>query len=229
MQEQLTSWGVPKDRIHYLSNGVDRSRFGPSKAEAMADLRTSLGLENLRVVVYIGSLSLANHAVDLLLEAFSLLHQALPETRLLIVGGGEDYEQLKQQAEEMRISTAVQFTGRVPAEVASLYYRLGHVSIDPVKDNEAARGRSPLKMFESWACGVPFVTSKVGDREKLSGSPPASLFAQPGSARSLAEQITKVLSDPDLAQRLAQRGLEQVEGFYWDRLVKQLLAVYSQD
>jgi glycosyltransferase involved in cell wall biosynthesis len=228
MQEQLVAWGVPKARIHYLSNGVNRSRFAPSHAEMLADLRMRLGLQNQRVVVYIGSLSLANHAVDLLLEAFSILQSMRPETRLLVVGGGEDYEQLKLLAERLRISPAVRFIGHVPAEKAPLYYRLGNVSIDPVRENDAARGRSPLKMFESWASGIPFVTSKVGDRELLSGSPPASLFAHPGNAESLAEKIENVLSDPNLAHRLIERGLERVEDFYWDRLVNQLLEVYSQ-
>jgi glycosyltransferase involved in cell wall biosynthesis len=227
MQKMLAGWGVPAAHIHYLPNGVDRARFSPVRAEELAGLRASLGLEGKQVVVYIGSLSLANHAVGLLLEAFGKVRTALPEARLLVVGSGEDFEFLKQYASDLEIRDVVSFTGRIPAEKTPNYYRLGDVSIDPVQDDDAARGRSPLKMFESWACDTPFITSKVGDRELLAGSPPAALFAQPGNAGSLADQIIKLLKEADLAQTVVQRGQERVKEFYWDHLVETLVAVYS--
>jgi glycosyltransferase involved in cell wall biosynthesis len=98
-------------------------------------------------------------------------------------------------------------------------------------EDDAARGRSPLKLFESWACGVPFVSCDVGDRRRLL-SPQgddhrlAGLLAAPGDANSLAEQILRVLQDKDLAAELAQTGRQRAEDYYWDVLTKDLERVY---
>jgi glycosyltransferase involved in cell wall biosynthesis len=228
MRANLIAWRVPPERIFFLPNGVERDRFPPSDPYEVASLRTHLGLDGKKVVAFIGSLSLPSHPVDLLFEAFLRIHRSDPETALLLVGGGEDYEALKRKALAMGLGDSVWFTGRVPPERTVLYYRAVQVSVDPVYDNDAARGRSPLKLFESWACGVPFVTSDVGDRRLLAGSPLAALLARPGDPGALAEAILQVLEHPGLAETLRARGLERVADYYWDRLAIELEAIYEQ-
>lgn len=100
------------------------------------------------------------------------------------------------------------------------------VSVDPVYDDTAARGRSPLKLFESWACKVPFVTADVGDRRHLLGDPLAGLLAEPGNITSLAQRIIQVLAGQIDPSELVNLGQERVENYYWDRLVKDLESEY---
>jgi glycosyltransferase involved in cell wall biosynthesis len=226
MQEKLVSWGVPTERIYYLPNGVERSRFQLSSPDKTDLLREQLGLGKQRIILYVGSMSLPSHPVDLLMRAFVKVIAQQKDAVLLMVGGGEDYSTLLALAQELGIAGQVRFIGRVPPSEVPLYYRLAEVSIDPVYDNDAARGRSPLKLFESWASGVPFVTASVGDREKLVGESKAGLLAQPGDPDSLAEAILQVLSSPLLAESLRQRGLEVVQGYYWDELAKGLDEIY---
>jgi glycosyltransferase involved in cell wall biosynthesis len=220
MRQKLISWGAPAERVFYLPNGVDHQRFRAPEPAKVAALRRQLQLEESKVVAYIGSMSLASHAVDLLLQAFVQVLAACPEAVLLLVGGGEDYERLQQQCRALGIGHAVRWVGRVPPEQAVDYYHLAHVSVDPVYDNDAARSRSPLKMFESWACGAPFVSSDIGDRRALAGTPPAALLTKPGDADVLGAAILQVINDPQLAAALRLRGLETVEAFYWDRLAE---------
>ena len=165
--------------------------------------------------------------MNLLLEAFSKIHKYDQNTILILVGGGEDRILLNKLAQELGISRAIRFCGRVPPETIPLYYALVDVSVDPVYDNDAARGRSPLKLFESWICGVPFVTADVGDRKSLLGDPPAGLLAQPGNSESLAESIQQVLSDKTLAKSVAEAGQIKVRDYYWDRLAVEFSKMYS--
>ncbi len=128
----------------------------------------------------------------------------------------------------MGLADQVKFTGRLAPEEVGTYYHLADVSVDPVLDDGAAQGRSPLKLFESWACGVPFVSCDVGDRRLLLGEPASGLLAVPGDASSLAERILVVLKDPQMAERLRKIGSDRVEAFYWDVLVKDLDNLYRQ-
>lgn len=229
MRDNLIAWGVSAEKIVYLPNGVDLDRFAEVPADAIAARRAGLGLDGKKVVVYLGSLSLANHAVDLLLEAFVEVLAQEPQAGLLIVGGGEDYARLCRMAEALGIADNVRFTGRVAPEDAGVYYRLGDVSVDPVRDDAAARGRSPLKLFESWACGVPFVTADIGDRRALIGEPPAGILTRPGDRSSLAQGLLAALSDHDLARRLSELGLARSRQFTWDALSQTVVEMYRRE
>ena len=138
----------------------------------------------------------------------------------------DNFARLVGRVQEMGLGPATVFTGRVPAVEAPLYYRLADVLVDPVIDNEVGRSRLPLKMFESWAAQVPFVTADVGDRKLVLGQPPAGLLARPGEARSLAEALLQVLTNPDQAQALRQAGAKRSEEFDWDRLAQRLESSY---
>ena len=222
MKENLIHWGVSPDRIIYLPNGVDRERFSTPDPNKVDALKKELELEGNKVVAYIGSLSLASHPIDLLIEAFHIVRLAIPDSVLLLVGGGEDIETLHRQVDEIGISNAVIFCGRIPPSSIRDYYALADVSVDPVNDNAAARGRSPLKLFESWACGVPFVTADVGDRRYLMGDPPAGLLARPGEPFSLAQKFIQVLTNQVDIDMLSQNGLERVQNYFWDRLIQKV-------
>lgn len=218
LKQMLISWGAPADRVFHLPNGADRARFQSPDPAELAALQQRWELEGRQAVLYLGSMSLASHAVNLLLEAFSRVLAACPTATLLMVGGGEDYAGLQKLSSSLGIEQAVRWIGRVPPQQAVYYYHLAQVSVDPVYDNDAARGRSPLKMFESWACGTPFVSAKVGDRTTLAGSPPAALLAEPGDAQALSAAILQVLNDEQFASELRRRGLMTVEDYFWDRL-----------
>ena len=76
-------------------------------------------------------------------------------------------------------------------------------------------------MFESWACGVPFVTAAVGDRETLSGDPQAALLVKPGDEYSLAACLQEVLVDSRLQQQISAAGLDRVKHFTWETITDQ--------
>ena len=228
-RDRIVASGVSPERVFYLSNGVDRARFMPPAPETLQELRNQLGLKGKKVVLFLGSLSRPSHPVDLLLDAFKQVSRVEPLARLLLVGGGDDYNYLVTQVQQMGLSDVVLLPGRVSPDQVVFYYNLADVSVDPVRDDDAARGRSPLKLFESWACGVPFVSADVGDRRMLLGSPPAGLLAQPGDAESLAKAIHQILSDPGMAETFRQRGLERVKSYYWDQLARELDTIYHRN
>jgi len=227
MRDKLIRWGCQPEKIVYLPNGIDEQRMTLINDDNVNRLRKQLALDGKDVVLYAGSLSLANHPVDLLIEAVVKVSQQHPNIALLIVGGGEDYQKLLEYANASGIGNITRFIGRVAPEEIPTYYHLAAVSVDPVHDDDAARGRSPLKLFESWAYGVPFITSPVGDRKHLLDEPPAGVLVYPaGDPDALAEGIRSVLSSDDFACQLRERGLQRVRQFMWSKLVDQLEKEY---
>lgn len=226
MRDKLIAWGIPAKSIIYLPNGVDTVRFSPPDPEKVEQLRKELKLGGKKVIAYVGSLSIPSHPVDLLMEAFQKLHEIEKDTILMLVGGGEDINTLKNLSTYLGITHATRFCGKVPPDKVSLYYSLADVSVDPVYDNDAAKGRSPLKLFESWFCGVPYVTADVGDRRLLLDNSRSGLLSRPGDPHSLADAIFEVLSNPYLANSIREEGKNKVKIFFWDKLVTNLEELY---
>ncbi|MGB9873089.1 MAG: glycosyltransferase family 4 protein, partial [Anaerolineae bacterium] len=223
--ERLQRLGYSAERIVYVPNGVDRQRFCCINNVSKESLRRRLGLEDRKVVVYVGSLSLVSHAVDLLLEAFAIVQRCDPKAILLLVGGGEDYENLKYQAKTLGLERKVYFVGRVSPDEVPFFYHLADVSVDPVRGDLAELARFPLKLVESFAVGTPVITSDFGDRALVLANG-GGLLVAPGDPKSLAEAVCAVLNDPALRARLSEEALMVREQYYWDRLVHHFLKVY---
>jgi glycosyltransferase involved in cell wall biosynthesis len=229
-QNRLMSIGIPQHKIIYLSNGVDRRRFSRADPQAVQELQSKLGItEENKIIAFIGSLSRPGHPVEILLKSFSTVRQVIPDAKLMIVGGGDDFQRLQKRSQDMGFGNSVIFPGRIAPEQVANYYHVADVTVDPVHDDDAARGRSPLKLFESWACNVPFVSQDVGDRKILLGDPPAGILTKPGNNEALSEAIIRVLTEPNLKRELQNCGGKRVEEFYWDKLAQLMELKYLEN
>ncbi|MBN2002112.1 MAG: glycosyltransferase family 4 protein [Anaerolineae bacterium] len=213
---------VPAERLIRLNNGVDRDRF-TVMTSAVAELRQSLKLNDKKIILYLGSMSLASHAVDLLLEAFALIVQKDSRAFLLLVGGGEDYETLQTQAIQLGLTDQVLFVGRVSPDTVPLYYQLANVTVDPVRDDPGSAARFPLKIVESLVAGVPVVTGDSGNRRQLLGNGAAGVLIKPDDRDELAAGILQVLQSSTLAAQLSEQARSMGEAYYWDTLVQTLV------
>ncbi len=224
------SLGYPPERIRVIPHGIDPARFAvldrPDLEVRLAGLRQRLDIApGDRVVVYVGSLSLVNHALELLTQAFAAVARAEPQALLVWVGAGEDLARLQAMVDAAGLRSRARFAGRVPKEEVPLYFRLGQVSADPKRDTPTAHSSLSLKMIESIACGVPCVTADTGDSKALLGG--AGLAVRPGDAAALAEGILAILRDPRLAagMRAAAAGLRQQ--YAWDTLARRFAGIYQ--
>jgi glycosyltransferase involved in cell wall biosynthesis len=215
--------GVPEDRIAYVPNGVPPARLALPPERDIQGLRAGLGLGNAPVVLYLGTLSQTTHNVALLLEAFAVVVRYRPNVRLLLVGEGEDREALQARAGELGITAQARFTG--PVTRTSTFLGLATCTVDPVADDPVARARSPLKIVESLASGVPVVTGDVGDRREMLGN--AGLVVAPGSADALADGLLALLADPAQRTVMAAAARERAEHYRWDRIAPRWAQVYG--
>lgn len=227
-KNRLIHMGLSESKIAYIPNGIDLDHFSSPETAKVQLLKNELHLNNKKIVAYIGTLGIQSHPIHLLLEAFKIVRSKNSETRLLLVGGGEDFLSLKHLVCELDIQDSVIFTGRVNPKDVPLYYALSDVTVDPVYDDLAARGRCPIKLFESWVAGVPVVTSDVGDRKDLLGVPLAGLLAPPGDANALASSILQIIENSKLAGELSDLGRKQTKIYNWNRLGKELEIVYQR-
>jgi glycosyltransferase involved in cell wall biosynthesis len=228
LQRRCAGLGVPAARLIYVPNGIATARLVPPDPRKVAALRCALGLGDAPVVAYVGTLSQTTHNVGLLLEAFALIAQRLPAARLLLVGDGEDRAALQEQARRLGIGARTLFVGAASPAAVPAFLALASCSVDPVADDAVAAARSPLKIVESLASGVPVITGDVGDRAEVLGQA-AGMLVRPGDARALADGLAALLEDHALQLRLAAGARERAESYRWDRLAPAWAQVYASN
>jgi glycosyltransferase involved in cell wall biosynthesis len=197
------------------------------RPSAGTSLSASLRPGHRPIVAYAGHLY-PWKGVDLLLEALV----DLPEADGLIVGGHEkepDLACVKALAEKLGIADRVTFTGLVsPPSVPPLLARATVLVLPNPASAISNRFTSPLKLFEYMESGRPIVASDLpAMREVLTPDVNAVLVA-PGSAAALSTGIRRVLSNPELAARLAQTAAAGVLDYTWARRAERLEALLDR-
>jgi glycosyltransferase involved in cell wall biosynthesis len=229
-RQRYIDLGFPEERIIYVPNGVERKRFdtqlGRSQLEPQLSKISNFD-PDAPLILYVGTLGLLSHPVDLLLQAFKQIANRMPDVQLMLVGGGEDFDILVEQSRELGIDSRTFFMGRQPPEDIPAFLSLATVSVDPVHDDLIAKARSPLKALESMAMGVPVVTGDVGDRRQILQDGAAGVLVTPGDSQALADGISSVLADPQGRQSMVEQALSNRERWYWDNLAADFLRVYG--
>ncbi len=227
-ENRLKSLGIPEELIHYIPNGIDMDRFQSVNNETVKEIRRIHSPGNYGVIGYIGSINSPTHPAGLLIDIFVKVRQVLPNSILLIIGGGKDYFKVKSQIKDLNLEENIHLTGHIPPEEVPAYYRACDVIVEPVYDDYASQARSPLKLFESWISGVPFVTGDVGDRLELLGNPPAGVLVEPGNVEEYASAIIKLLSDKDRRLEISETGLVRAREFLWSDMSQEINVILTK-
>ena len=82
------SWGIPSEKLIYIPNGVDIKKFSPG------DSKFKKKFEKNKIILYFGRLHYQKN-VDLLVKSFPLIKKNIKNSKLIIVGTGNQYDKLK--------------------------------------------------------------------------------------------------------------------------------------
>jgi glycosyltransferase involved in cell wall biosynthesis len=104
---------------------------------------------------------------------------------------------------------------------------VAELTVDPVHDDDVARARSPLKIFESLALGIPVVTADVGDRRALLSGNRAGVVTQAGDPSALAQGISMLLDDRARLAALSEYARTHVQAYDWEHLAQRFEHVYG--
>ncbi len=152
--------------------------------------------------------------VDILVYATKLLP---PDTEVIMVGGSEhDTAPLLHIVHELKISN-IRFVPFRPHHEMVFYQKAADclVLIGSNRHQESKFFTSPLKLFEYMASGRPIVASHTPAIAEILHDGDSALLADPDNAEELARGITKVLSDENLAHRIADAARRDVEQYDW--------------
>jgi glycosyltransferase involved in cell wall biosynthesis len=210
---------VDAEAIERIPNCVDTVRFHPATAEEKQRLRRRLGLPaDRRIVVFTGRL-VSYKGLPLLLKVWRDLQTSRPDTLLLLVGGGgmdihNCEDELRSFVREHDLGRGVAFSGEVDNVQAHL--QASDFFVFPT-ENEAFG----ISLIEAMACGLPAVSTTVGGVADILIHEENGLAVAAGDATGLRSALDRLLSDAELAERLAASARRSaVEDYSVERVVE---------
>lgn len=193
-----------------VPNIVDLSRFRPA-APGRARGARLLVARNLEPIY--------DNATAL--RALALLLPDCPEAHLTIAGSGPHEAELRALAAELGVQRQVVFAGRLDRDAMAAAYRDSDIVLNPsLVDN------MPNSLLEAMASGVPVVSTDVGGVPFIAEHGRTALLVPPRQPQALAAAVRQLLSQPELAQRLAAEGLAEVHRYTWPQVAPRLAALY---
>ena len=203
-------------RVHVVPNGVDPSRFGPDVCA------TRPAREGIFTVGFVGNMR-PWHGLPLLVEAVEILHRRAPDTRLLLVGGGQEHETVRADVSRRKLADATAFTGAVDRDEIPGLLASMDVAVAPYPQRPDFYF-SPLKVYEYMAAGLPTVASAIGQLNQIIHHEQTGLLVPPGDAGALADAIDRLRHDPTSRRRLGRAARQYVMRHHtWDAVVDSIV------
>ena len=204
--------------ISVIPNGCDPTKF---ENLSKRDLRDKLKIkEDKKIMIFVGRLHPIK-GLHYLIEAMRIIHQKYPKSRLLIVGDGEDRNNLENLVKKLNLNKYVSFIGMVPNETVPEYMVASDVFVLP----SLSEG-FPTVILEAMASGIPIVATKVRGVPEIIKDGENGFLVEPRNSEEIAEKVLLLLNKDELRKRISEKNIEEVKRYHWESIAIRLEEVY---
>nr|WP_288811246.1 glycosyltransferase [uncultured Sphingobacterium sp.] len=227
LKDLIQHYQAPLDKIEIIPCGYNPTDF------YLVDRKEAKKRLNLNpAFTYILQLGrmVKRKGIDNVIEAFSHAQHAIPELRLLVVGGNfqsEDdqieFDRLNHLCEELDLKDKVIFTGQKNRDMLRYYYAASELFITTPWYEPF--GITPL---ESMACGTPVIGADVGGISFTVRNGETGLLVAPQQPQQLSSAIVDLISDDRKRLKFAVNALRHVKSFTWKTVSESIAQLYEQ-
>lgn len=193
---------IPKEKVKVVYGSFDPLRFH-SQVDPTWMRRKWMIPENTIVIGLVGSLNTPKKGHLIFLKAGKKLIEKISNVKLVVVGEGVS-KSLQALAKSLGIADKVLFAGfieNIPTALAAM-----DVVVCSSLRGEGLTGA----IREAMAMKRPVVSSDVAGNRELVIHNETGLLVAPGDSAALAKSIEKIIINPHLAKKRADKGYEKV-------------------
>lgn len=216
--EVMNLFGINKDKIRVIPNGVDPNLFVslPDKP------RFNISPDD-KIVFFIGRL-VPEKGVWQLIAAFPQVLEKIPEAKLYIGGRGPQKPDLEKLAKQLGISDKVYFTGFIRERERNFVYNQAKVAVFPSFYEPFG-----IVALEAMATDTPVIVGDVGGLAEIVENRVTGIKVDPSVKEDLANAIIEILSNEDFAEKLRSNANKMVKSVYsWEAIARSTTAVYQE-
>ncbi len=216
VREYITHY-FPGDHV-VIPNGIDCARFASldiKPIERFNDGRPS--------ILFVGRLD-KRKGFRHLLRAYPRIKQAIPDVRLIVVGGynDDDKDPYVRYARTHRLR-GIHFVGYVSPEELPRYYRTATLFCAPSTGFESFG----IVLLEAMAAGLPIVASDIAGYHTVLENCTEGFLVPPGDEQVIARSIVALLQDQNRREQMSACGRRKAEQYDWSIISQRVLDYYE--
>lgn len=213
--------GLKAEKTMVTPNCINPDKINNSTSEGNK-VKDKYHLNGNTVIGFVGSI-FPFHGVELLIGAFDSLYKSFPNTKLLIIGGGQLLEKLKEQAKSLASKENIIFTGSVKHDKVFSCIQAMDITV-LAKTNWYC---SPIKLLEYGAMGKATIAPDTESVMDIMTNEADGLLVNPDVA-SIEKAMRLYVEKPELRNVYAQTFRNKIlTNFTWTLCAQRVLAAYK--
>lgn len=213
--DRVRALGFPEERSRVIPYGVDVTAFSPDP-DRRKIWREKLGIpEAAPLVLSVGRMA-TKKGFHILMEALPELLASNPEAHVVLAGGGDLLPRFQEEA--LRFPGRLHLPGPVLRDTLPDLYRAADLFVLPaVHDSKGNVDGLPNVILEAMASGLPVVASGISGIPLAVEAGETGLLVPEKDPKALAAALRRLLSAPDVAREMGERGRRKAEtDLTWD-------------
>ncbi len=199
IKRRLKEHGIEENKLTTIYNGIEQDDVGYYEKE--------------NYFLFVGRL-VKTKGVDRLIRAMAM---ANIDAEIVIAGKGPMMEKWKSLAKKYGVKAI--FPGWISEEEKIKLMKKSRAFVLP-----SVYESFGIVLLEAMKYGTPIIAMNTGGIPEVIGN--AGMIVN--NEKEMAEALSKIYNDDDLAKKLGEKAITQVKKFSWDKIAKETFNVYEE-
>ncbi len=187
----IKQYGVNKDKISVIYNGINLNKFKPTKRKERKKI-------NLFSIANISR----QKGYFFLVDCIGELIKHNKNVKLTIAGTGKDYISLKRYIEKKGLKDIISLIGKISDRDLLYYYKHSDIFVFPTLRYEGL----PYTIIEAMACGLPVISTNIGGIPSAIINGKNGFLIKKGNKEEFLKYLIYLINNEKLRIKMGKEG-----------------------
>jgi len=203
-------------KIAVIPVGINTTLFRPGNRD---ETRAKYHIDkNEKVILYVGRFT-REKGLDLLLKSFKKVKKEIPDCKLLLVGDGIERGNLENLAKELGLEDVIFIDSLEHDKIPWIINCADVFTLCSLYEG------MPTVVLEALACGVPVVSTDVGDVHKVVRDGETGYIVKTRTEEEMSDKLIKVLLSNN--EKFKDNCIKTAQEYSWDLIAEKIVGVYN--
>lgn len=221
----ITQLGITPDKVVVVYPAVQNTPPAPTEiTDDVLKVVTERKQRGEKIILSVSRV-VSRKGIDVVIEAMQDVCKEFPQTTYVVFGDGLYRETLEKKAKETGLSERILFTGALSDAALKQAYSLCDVFVMVPREEQGLIEGFGIVYLEAGGFGKPVIGSRIGGVPEAiveytgdnQDAATGLLVNNPQDSKEVAQKIIHLLTDPKLAHKLGEYGVQHASQFTWQK------------
>lgn len=205
-------------RVLVVPNGVDLKLYNNISRDN-ARKKLNIACSNF-ILIFVGRFAPVK-GLPFLIAAVSMIKNEIPNIKLLLIGYGDEQDNLKESVKKLNLENNIVFLGPIENTEIPAYLSASDVFVLP----SLSEGL-PLVILEAMAAGLPIIATKITGMPEIIQEGKNGFLVEPANPNDLADRIIYLCNNSLVRKYISENNKAKSEHFGWEKIAEKLEDIY---